>query len=172
MKQKLRQAETLIFKKEQEIINLRKNINITRLNECNSYIKASEEECSRLKGIINELMKNKNIQYENRLKLLQKESFRQLNSIKELENSKMALTSKLIKRTHENKGLKIILNNYLDDITKKYCGRNNELIRNIINYKETIMKLTQKPKRVLVLIQCQAWNNRRTLFGEIGRAHV
>lgn len=137
LKQKLRQAESAMFKKDEEFAALQRSIGATKLDECNVQLKLAEAECIRLRGIINELLVSKDEKYLNEFRELKDKILRQSTNMKELEKINSELSSKLSEQTFDNEKLKEQINNFENKMLK-------ELVNSISMQKDLILTSTEK----------------------------
>jgi len=149
LKQKLRQAESLILKNDDDIIELKRSISATKLNECNIQLKLSEVECIRLRNIIDNLVSSKDENESLKVRELKEETSKQSLNIAKLEKDKLDLSSKIHQYSFDNEKLKEKLKSFESKLLKELINNISKQNLITITCKEKIERINQRLSLVL-----------------------
>jgi hypothetical protein len=138
---------------------LKRNISTTKLNECNAQLKLSEDECMRLRGVIDDLVSSRDKKDLLEVNEIKETILKQSLDIAKLEKSKLELASRLHGYTFDNDKLKERLKSYENKLLKELI--NNISKQNIITatWKEKIEGINQRLSIALTkLKECCEYN--------------
>jgi len=142
----LKNAEGLLHAKDKVIDELQRNIKVTKLGEYETILKIAENECTRLRGMINELVASKCAGNPKEYISIEEKLLEHTIALKELRKQNAELTSALNRKNRENELLSAQLNDLEEELSKelKKSGGGNKQRRTIAGYKERIMELVNE----------------------------
>jgi chromosome segregation ATPase len=142
----LKNAEGLLHAKDKTINELQRNIRVTKLEECESLLKITENECARLRRMVNELVASKCAGNPTEYIAIEEKLLEHTIALKELRKQNTELTSALNRKNRENELLSAQLNDLEEELSKglRKSGGANKQRRTIAGYKERIMELVNE----------------------------
>lgn len=118
---------------------------MTKLAEYESMLKVTENECARLRGMINELVASKFAGNPTEYIAIEEKLLEQTIALKEMRRQNAELSSALNRKSRENELLAAQLNDLEEELSKGLKkGGGNKQRRTIAGYKERIMELVNE----------------------------